>query len=169
WDRLLKAGQKVTWRNRHLSHFTTLAEEGGPQLQGGPEQSMWLRRLEREHDNLRTALDWGSQDDAALGGGATSLRLAAALWSFWRVRSYFAEGREHLRRALRSQGARARTSVRAKALNGMGSLVYCLGDYADARALLEESLGISRDLGDRKSIAASLNNLGLIRYQRGEY
>jgi non-specific serine/threonine protein kinase len=48
----------------------------------GPEQAQWLARIERDHDNLRAALDWclagGSVEDGlALGGG---------VWRFWWVR-----------------------------------------------------------------------------------
>ena len=37
-----------------------VAEEVAPELFGS-EQVMWLDRLEREHDNLRAALEWASR------------------------------------------------------------------------------------------------------------
>jgi hypothetical protein len=46
-------------------------------------------------------------------------------------------------------------------------LAYQQGDYAAARALDEESLAIQRQSGDRKGIAASLNNPGLVARDQG--
>jgi tetratricopeptide (TPR) repeat protein len=43
------------------------------------------------------------------------------------------------------------------------------GDYAVARSLLEESLMIRRQLGDKAGIAVSLNNLGMVAIQQGDY
>jgi tetratricopeptide (TPR) repeat protein len=43
------------------------------------------------------------------------------------------------------------------------------GDYPAARALLEESLAIRRELGDRHGIATSLSNLGYAALNQGDY
>ena len=43
------------------------------------------------------------------------------------------------------------------------------GDFASARALYEESLAIRRELGDRRGIASSLNNLGNVALEQGDY
>src|SRR4030095_3777111 len=53
-DRLVEHGEMETGRERHQRCFVALAEAAEPQL-SGPEQSVWLERLEREHDNLRAA------------------------------------------------------------------------------------------------------------------
>src|SRR5260221_4745720 len=70
-------------------YFLAFAEEAEPQLTGG-DQRAWLDRLEREIENLRSALAWSSATtaDATLG-----LRLAAALSRFWWLRGYLSEGR----------------------------------------------------------------------------
>src|SRR5207249_3491771 len=56
-DRLLESGETETWRARHRDHFLKMAEEAEPELTG-TDQAAWLARLEVEHDNLRTALEW---------------------------------------------------------------------------------------------------------------
>jgi len=52
-------------------------------------------------------------------------------------------------------------------LNNLGNVAYDQGDLASARALNEESLAISRELGDRDGIASSLHSLGGVAYLQG--
>ena len=56
------------------------------------------------------------------GRARRGLRLGGALWRFWQVRGYWAEGREHLAGLLALPGAEAPTAARAKALHGAGML-----------------------------------------------
>jgi predicted ATPase/DNA-binding SARP family transcriptional activator/uncharacterized protein HemY len=159
-EKLEGSGDIAVLKARHRHWLVTLVEEAEPHLVGA-DQAVWLRRLDREHDNLRAAL---SEEDVE-----TALRLVGALYRFWHIRGYIGEGREHLTRVLDQDVAQARTAVRAKVLNGLGTLTYSQGDYAAARTWHEESLSIRRELGDRQGIAASLNNLGNVAYDQGDY
>jgi predicted ATPase len=156
-DRLRESGEGEAVRRRHHDFFLTLAEEEGSKL-GGPEQLQVLDRLEREHDNLRAALAWSG----AQGQGEAGLRLAAALWHFWQVRGYVGEGRENLAGMLALPGAQARTAARAQALHGAGLLASHQGDHRAARALLEESLAICRELGIKEGGAKNLEGLAVV-------
>jgi predicted ATPase/DNA-binding XRE family transcriptional regulator len=60
-------------------------------------------------------------------------------------------------------------ALRARALNGAGSLAAWQGDYPVAQARLEEALAIRRGLGDTRAIAVSLNNLGGLPLLQGDY
>jgi predicted ATPase/DNA-binding SARP family transcriptional activator len=164
-ERLEASGEVERVQERHLAYFLALAEQSEPHLRG-PEQGMWLARLEGEHDNLRGALGWcqGQEEQAEAG-----LRLTTALCRFWEVRGYLSAGRAYLTEALSRVGTAERTQARAKALNGAGLLAYYQGDYGTARALHEESLAIKRELGDRQGIAQSLLNLGLMAFSQGDY
>src|SRR6266567_2721745 len=44
-------------RQAYADYYLALAEKAELEL-GGPQQVMWLERLDREHDNLRAALRW---------------------------------------------------------------------------------------------------------------
>ena len=180
-ERLTESGEAEVVQDRAASWFLGLAEEAKPQLRG-PEQGSWLRRLETEHDNLRASLSWyerwgdGGEDGLRLENG---LRLAGALSRFWNVHDHFTEGRRWLGRALARttpevvglDGATGRepSAARAEALNGAGVLAQMQGDYAEARALYEESLTIRRQLGNQRGIAATLNNLGNVARDQGDY
>ncbi len=109
------------------------------------------------------------------------LRLGGALWRFWSVRGYLAEGRERLAALLAPPPAeggtprsavaathRARTAPRAKALACAGILAYYQGDFGGARSLLEESLAIKQDLGDKLGIAECLAVLAEVASSRGQ-
>jgi predicted ATPase/DNA-binding SARP family transcriptional activator len=160
--------EEVAVRTRHLHWCLTLAEAAEGALRG-PEQQVWLVRLEQEHDNLRAALRLARER----GEQHVGLRIAGALWRFWDVRGHGSEGRRWLEELLVCAGARGpsagEAAIRAKALNGAGNLAYMQDDYARARALHEESLALRRELGDMRGIAISLNNLGNVAEVQGDY
>jgi predicted ATPase/class 3 adenylate cyclase len=162
-DRLMETGEAAQLRNRHRDWFLELAERAGSELRG-PEQARWLDRLEQEHDNLRTALEWSQ---AKPEGAEAGLRLAGSLYRFWYVRGYLSEGQQWLEGAL-STSSGAAALPRAKALHGAGYLTWGQGDLPRARALLEESLALYRKLGDRRGLARTLNSLGLVGFELGE-
>jgi len=162
------SGEAEAVRGRHTAYYRALAEEAEPHLLG-EDQGRWLDRLEGEHDNLRAALTWaGANGDVEMG-----LRLAGALWRFWATRGNVGEGRRWFDTLLgKSEGSNSVTvadDVRAKALNGSGMLALHQGDHARATALHEESLMLSRALGDVAGVAGALNNLALIAYRQGDY
>ncbi len=73
-------------RSAHAEYYLGLAEEAEAHLEGA-EQVVWLERLEREHANLRAALDWSLEQHA----GEMALRLSGALFRFWEARRYLSE------------------------------------------------------------------------------
>ena len=142
-ERLLKTGEAEQLRNRHLDFFLHWAEQAGPQLRG-PQQLEWLDRLEAEHDNLRSALEWSlTQAEHS----EASLRLAGALHRFWSQRGHVNEGRAWLEGALNNQNAPTAGVARADALHAAGDLAREQGDLTRARTLLEESAGLWQGLG----------------------
>jgi non-specific serine/threonine protein kinase len=152
-EKLLGAGEAGAARERHARYFLELAEQAEPAL-NGPAQAEWLRRLEQEHDNLRAALDWA----LASNDGETAARLTGALGRFWSTRGHWSEGRQWLAAAL-AAGA-APPEARAKALRAAGTLALSQANFAEARALLEESLSLSRAVGSHTEAVLALERLG---------
>jgi predicted ATPase len=151
-ERLEASGGAEQVRRRHAEHFLALAEEVEPHLR--VEYKEWPDRLERDHDNLRASLDLLE----AAGETQLALRLAGAVWVFWRDRSHMTEGRRRLESALHAD--ERPTAARAKALNGASFLATFSGDAATGRLQGEEALAIHRTLGDAWGTADSLHWLG---------
>jgi predicted ATPase/Tfp pilus assembly protein PilF len=164
-DRLREEDASASWQARHLDCFLALAEEAEPHLTAGT-QRVWLDRLDAEHDNIRAALAWSA---TANGEASQGLRLAAALWWFWEVRGYISEGRNWLSSLLNATARADPSATRAKALNGAGILARDQGEYGVSQALHEQSLAIFREVGDRRGVAASLNNLANVLQHKAGY
>ena len=162
-DRLRGSGEENEVRRGHALWYTRFAEEADEGL-AGPDQGGWLDRLEAEHDNLRAASRWSIEGNDPEGG----LRLAAALWRMWNARGYMQEGRDWLVKALASAEDRPWV-VRAKALNVAGAIAYQQGDIDAARELFEESIGVSRELGDESYFSRAACNLANVMLDSGEY
>jgi predicted ATPase/Tfp pilus assembly protein PilF len=162
-QQLNRAGETVVAQHRHLHWCMTLAAQAGPHLQG-PEQELWLPRLEQEHDNLRAALRWSLSAGA---DGSAALPLAGALARFWLMHAHFSEGRYWLSEALAADGAA--DVERARALDGAGLLAEGQGAYEEATGLLEESLALWRAIGDRAGAARALSNMGMVVERQSDY
>ena len=162
-ERLAASGEATAVRDRHAAFYLALAEASRPPFAEHHDQA-WLARLEREHDNLRAALDWTQPGGGASGGPETGPRLAAALWRFWWQRGHFGEGRGWLERML---PVPAGPGVRARALGGAGVLAYFQGDLARAAAYYEESLALGRAIGDQGHVGWVLHRLGVATQRRG--
>lgn len=60
----LSASERARTRRAHAAYYTRFAEAAHSRLEG-PEQAFWYARLEREHNNIRAALDACMQDAEA--------------------------------------------------------------------------------------------------------
>jgi len=162
-ERLRESGEKDAISDAHAAYYLTFAERGDLALRG-PEQDGWLKLFEAEHHNLRTALHWFVEHEAAEG----ALRLSSALSWFWYLHGYLREGCGWLERVLVLPGASDRTRYRAKALYSVGGLARFLGNFALARSRLEKSLALWRELGDRQGCAYTLARLGTVLKFQGD-
>jgi non-specific serine/threonine protein kinase len=162
-DKLEAAGEGPTVRGRHRDWCLALAAQAEPELDG-PQQGMWLERLDLEHDNLRAALAWL----ATSGEMDAWLCLAGALAPFWERSAHLSEGRRWLEQGVAASGG-ASVSVRAKVLGGAGLLAHAQGDLGLAAVRCEESLLLYRSLGDERSTAAMLTQLSEVMWRQGDF
>jgi predicted ATPase/class 3 adenylate cyclase len=162
-EALIASGEEAVARQAHADYFLRLAEEAEPALKG-PLLVDWLERLEREHSNLRIAMQWAVEN----GQGEVALRLGIALERFWVVRGQRNEGLTFLQKALAgSEGVAA--SIRAKALLTAGRIAFNQSSYDQGEKLAQEGLALFRELGDKRGIALALNRLGVAAWRRGDF
>jgi tetratricopeptide (TPR) repeat protein len=146
-DRMLETSDGIDAKRRHRDWFLGLAETAELYMEGR-EEELWLEKLEIEHDNFRTALEWsltaGRDTEAAL-------RLVNGVGWLWFVRGHYNEGIRWLERALSLKGD-ASPAVRMRALWISGWLAANLGQRERAVKLSEEALLLAREVGDKSSI-----------------
>jgi predicted ATPase/class 3 adenylate cyclase len=155
--RLRESGEEAGARSRHLAFFLDLAETAKPQLVG-PEQGVWLSRLDLERENLLSAHAWCDQ---AEGQAEQGLKLASSMRRYWIFRGLLGLGHRVTVEALQRPGAERRGLARWEALFDAGQLGSWMGRYAEAQGYLEECLAIARELGDKQRIESVLQPLGM--------
>ncbi len=161
-EKLQEAREVETVSLRLVDWCVQLAERVETGL-AGPQQSEWVARLEAEHDNLRAALEFCRDRNKTAGR-----RLAGALWQFWEARGYLSEGRTWSESMLDRDGKPAIDPASARVLLGAGTLAGRQGDLEAAGRLLEESLRLFREVGDRWGIGWALDNLGMLALSGGD-
>jgi len=151
----LKAERLDAVRGRHASHCLSVAQRAAADLRG-PDQGRILAELEADHEEMRIGLHWlGDQ-----GRAEEALRLCVALAPFWDIRGHWVEGQRRLSAALQRAPA-VPPSLRARALHWLGVLGWCLGTLEASRRDHEESMALSRSIGDELLLGEGLYRVGL--------
>jgi predicted ATPase len=140
-ERLEEAGERSAFQRRHRDWYLALAESD-PTPAGDLPARTTLRSLDRERDNLRAALA-----SALVSDPQAALSLAVALWRFWLMRGYLAEGYRWLTAALAA--AHESTAVRASALLAACVIGLRRGVPVRVHEFAAESVTIFRELEDR--------------------
>ncbi|MEU5876781.1 BTAD domain-containing putative transcriptional regulator [Spirillospora sp. NPDC047279] len=168
-EKLEEADELARVQDAHRRHYTALAVEGDAHLRG-PAQREWLRRLDAETANLRTALDHG--------GG---VRLATSLAWYWVLRGRLGEGLRSLTSALAAEDDptariwRAAFTLRTGGIPDPADLAAVspaphaeaflaharvgVGDLTIDETRAARALATARATGDRWGTAAALNVL----------
>jgi len=142
--------------NRHLAYFIDFTEEAERNTVGD-KNVLWFRRLNKEIDNIRAAVDWSIESEKA----SQALRLVGALISSLFQGGSPGEWQKRLDTVLSMPSGQGKTPERAKALYGIGELYWSNVNPVDKTAELQEALAIGKHLGDKLIIAKALSSLGL--------
>jgi predicted ATPase len=161
WEKLQEAGEGEQSRIRHLGTYLKLAQEAEPKLYGA-QQLEGLAQLDAEQSNIHAALEWGLEH-----GLETGAQLAGAMFWYWHLRGFWADGFAWLQRALAvtSGGTKA---LRASLLARAGYLAMALRQMDRVVPYCEESIALYRELGDPEEAAFSLATLGMLSTYFGQ-
>ena len=146
-------------RDRHLSFYLQLVQAASGEI-AGSAQAEWLLRLDRERENILAANAWCDQgkDGAALG---LRLIFSFALGFYMLNRGLLALCERLATEALARPQASADLLWFCQGLAVAGKFQFYRGRYPEARASLERSLALARQLGDRARILGALQPLGM--------
>ena len=153
-QKLADSEDAAVMRDRHLAFFVEFVEraEQGAET---PAMAEWIDRFDRDHDNVRAAIDWSvesRQTDPAL-------RLCAALFGLWLYGNHLPEGRRRVDAILALDGGDP--GLRARALaSAAGTAAFVLDDPSGTRAFAEQALAIAEELEDVYAIGRASTFLG---------
>jgi predicted ATPase/class 3 adenylate cyclase len=159
-ERAGQTGMLATLRNGHAELFLGLAREAEPGL-AGEDQTEWLARLEREHDNLGAAVDWLFLSGRVEEG----LSAVSALERFWRAHGHVSEARRLLALGL-GLASDVAPDVRASALWTAAQQATAQSDWPAAATMLDDARLLFHELGrGREEIFALANGSFVARMQ----
>jgi predicted ATPase/class 3 adenylate cyclase len=165
-ERLADAGEAeaAAVAAAHCGYFLSVAEAAAPHLTG-PDQAMWLARLDADQANLRRAADHAA---AGPDGTARVLRFAVALRRYHSAPTSFRdEQASRLLAVLARPAARTDRRLFAAALAAAASIAAWV-DLAEAMQAAEQSVELARQLDDDRLLIDALTTLGVIRWHAGE-
>ena len=126
-ERFEATGETAQMRGRHAGHYALFATQAGQGLKG-PDERTWLKAVEEELDNLRTAVDWSLASE----GAEAALTIIAAL------------GLQGLRikRSISSWAAMAVDSPKAQSLSSFPVALAVHGWWRMNEGRLDEAVGL---------------------------
>jgi predicted ATPase/DNA-binding CsgD family transcriptional regulator len=148
-DRLVEAGEATATRDRHLAWSLAFVEALEPERQR--DLDAWRTRLQREHDNLRAALDWG----LAAPDPERGRRLAAGLPWLWHLHRHGGEGLEYLRRAI-DRAPDDRSTLQARLLTGIALVADTASPLGLEFDAAQRALVIATEQGEERLRALCL-------------
>ena len=149
----------------HAQYYLTLAEMAELHLHEA-QQFIWLKRLNREQENFRAALQWFIKHTES----EHALRLSGALSWYWYMRGYWGECLSWLLTALQLSNTEDHTVARARVLGWAGILTLYQGNStAEVHTLLEESIALHKVLEDTRGLAFAIMNLGEVYRVQEDY
>jgi predicted ATPase/DNA-binding SARP family transcriptional activator len=151
---LSEEGELEEARQRHADYFVLLAEQADEELRDA-RQVEAVEVLDSEHDNLRGALRWATNNSKK----NMALRLVGALGWYWFMRGHWKESWRWFHQANDLESG-CDPIIRAKAICRAGGLQIIRGNLIGTVELVEEAMDICREFGDEEGLAWSLSLMG---------
>lgn len=155
-EQLQAAGEESTARERHLTHFLALAEAASEFLTG-PQQGVWLARLDRDRDNIFAA---HRSCDALPASVERGLRLVTALIRYWFNRGALLQGQQVIEEAIARPGIEQHGHLYALGLINSGRLFAFRGLDREAALRYARAVDVARLCDAQPLVVESLGRMG---------
>lgn len=153
--RLREAGVEELLRRRHSDYYLRLCEQAAAEW-FGPGQAAWLNRLRQDHANVQTAL--GSAEE-------NTLRMATALWFYWRAAGLLSLGRRWLDLALARD---ASSGELAKGWWVNGWIAASQSDFVACAKAAERCRAIAQRTGSESARAYATHTMGVAAFHSND-
>src|SRR4051794_17735423 len=162
-ERLTEHGDAVRIRDAMAKHYAALCAQSAAAYLGD-RQRTWLIAIDREHDNLRAALEWA----VANGDAATALTIAGGTsWPHW-LAGMVIEGKRWLDDAF-ACGTDVDERTLALGLTGRGLLDFLAGTNHHTDDDFERAYEIFERHGDVESMAMADSFYAELANVRGDH
>lgn len=155
-DKLVENSEGEGTRDRHLAYYLEMAETARPELLKREHELEWLRRLEAEYDNFRTAVEWGLSNDPF-----AVMRMVYLLTFFIITKGHAGEGHRWGREALKRHTNRKLPTTEENVHKGrflatMSLLSFSMGDNQTTCVEANEAINLLRFTNDKWNLALTL-------------
>ncbi len=146
-ERLAEEGDGDQAHLRHAEWIRSLVLEYRLDMDR-EEFADWLRRIDREQDNLRSALAWAIDHAPAIAVG-----IAGGAGRFWQWRSHFREGHDWMERVLALDRSCVALDDLARTVRVSAIFLDAFGDAEESRRRSEHAMELYERSGDLAEVA----------------
>jgi predicted ATPase/class 3 adenylate cyclase len=163
-EKLLESGEAVLARDGHLDYMLGIAERSDNRM-FGTESQEWFDQMEMEHDNLRTAFEWGTSNHPE-----KALKLAFAVGGFWTVRDHISEARAWCLAILeKTKPIPDLDKERARVYSVLGWMCVTSGEHKAGRSAAEWAIALGRQTNDLATVARAHGIVALTSAFLGDF
>ena len=161
-SRLKESNDETRIALMHLNHFLKLSVEAEEKF-SGKEGKFWIERLETEHNNLISAIEWSLKNGESKKGAEISI----ALGYFWEIRGHFSTGSRLTDIFLENKQDIGKQDLSILYSNA-GQFMRALGKFEKAQSHYKESIALKKETGDESGESSLLIGLGNIAAEQGD-
>ena len=162
-EKLKESNETEKFCTKHLFHFAELSSMAKFKLSGKTNLE-WLDKMETEHNNFISAIDWSVHSGEKEKGSL----IAAELGLFWITRGHYLTGVKLLQSLLNDVSGISKENL-SKLFNVAGNLNRAQGKYEKAKDYYERGLSLSREIQNETDIVISLIGIGNTEAETGNF
>ena len=162
--KLLESGEAVQARDGHLDYMLGIAGQPDGQM-FGTESQEWFDQMETEHDNLRSAFEWGTSNHPE-----KALDLAYATAGFWTVRDHISEACAWCLAILeKTKSMPNLDEERARVYSVLAWMSVTSGEHKASREAANQAISLGKQTNNLATVARAYGILALTSAFLGDF